>query len=1161
VRLISPNGDIPGNTPVPFKTCDTIDIQWAGVEKTDPVNLYYSTSNGSPSWNWIPIASEVTGLSYKWKAPQAGKTYRIKVEVANKKVWQWSKQFGANGDDVSEAIDVTSNNFFAFTTGHFENTVDVNSLNTTLPPLISKGQKDIFLAKYDTDGNVLWATKAGGPKDDRGLGVVTDINNNIYVTGLQASGATFGATTLQYQSNDSSNFFIAKYKGTSDTPEWMIYGKGLGEVQRGFSKADSIVYNVENGTGYIYVNIDYKYYMEVMGISTTISVGDGTATKRSFLLKVPVDNPYLAKTVAKLPPGVKFPVDPKFDIDGNQNGYYTGKFNPTLKGSFDPKYKLPGIPDLTTRGSNDAFIAKIGGVPGSSDSSDYVFIVDSPAIQFTLLDGTHVSAEDIGSIAAGQTLPVYLKATIKNIGTMDLHLDSAVFIGQNAAEFSLVSSLKGIVLKADSSITVELNFTPADVGTRTADLVVLGSCNAIASITITGTGLPPCLADPEEFVVFGMVGLNTTDTKNVSCLLTFTGLTPLTLKPVLKNNNDGAFTLTIISPVPNPDQTVTLNPGQCIVGTITFSPTQPKPYLAEIHYEGMCGDPITKLGGEGLRPDLKFEGWDWKERRMLTENRHVIYLLNRDSIDAIIDNISLTDAASQDFSIESVIAPDNSIVTFPFILKEKQQLAINVKFTPTSSTGFLSTDVEVDVATFSNPLKGFLKGFGVLPIIEARDTSFKATLVGTPSDQIITHIYNRSKDTSLFIANISQDQNDDGDFSFVNPLPQNFSIAPSDSVPIAINFTPSQAGMRVLKLNILSDAATGPQEDPRVSTIVTITGDGLDITQSPSDPFKNTLTCETPTQTITITNPSATQTLEITGFTPQGGKTQNFSVAPSTISIAPNSSREITVTFMPDIVGNYTADFKIENSFGKDMHLILTGDARTAPLELAANPVEKGAPGDVISVPVKLTTGDYGMAQITSLSFVLRTDAEMLRFKSVTDAMGWIFTPTEIAKGEILISGAGPALQSNLLKTAFLTLEFDVFLAKENSTPIEITDIKTGSNCIVPTSINSSFAFTEICFLDSRRVNLGSTEYMLQDVHPNPVSGQAKITYGVGLDGRTVLTLHNSAGIAVATLIDQVLKSGMYETIVPLGGIPAGVYFYTIHSGPYTAIRKLVITQ
>ncbi|MBI3656974.1 MAG: SBBP repeat-containing protein [Acidobacteria bacterium] len=60
----------------------------------------------------------------------------------------------------------------------------------------SSGREDIFLAKYDAAGNVLWARRAGGSDDDLANGVAVDGSGNAYVTGFFDGTATFGTTTL-----------------------------------------------------------------------------------------------------------------------------------------------------------------------------------------------------------------------------------------------------------------------------------------------------------------------------------------------------------------------------------------------------------------------------------------------------------------------------------------------------------------------------------------------------------------------------------------------------------------------------------------------------------------------------------------------------------------------------------------------------------------------------------------------------------------------------------------------------------------------------------------------------------------------------------------------------------------------------------------------------
>ena len=52
--------------------------------------------------------------------------------------------------------------------------------------------EDLFLAKYDSDGNFIWAQKAGGSDIDAGNGLFVDKNSDIYLTGYFGGTATFG---------------------------------------------------------------------------------------------------------------------------------------------------------------------------------------------------------------------------------------------------------------------------------------------------------------------------------------------------------------------------------------------------------------------------------------------------------------------------------------------------------------------------------------------------------------------------------------------------------------------------------------------------------------------------------------------------------------------------------------------------------------------------------------------------------------------------------------------------------------------------------------------------------------------------------------------------------------------------------------------------------
>jgi hypothetical protein len=77
------------------------------------------------------------------------------------------------------------------------------------------GTQDIFVAKYNTHGDLEWVTNAGSGGDDRGARIVADTSGNCYVTGRFVSAATFGfgeANQTILTSALGSDIFIAKYR-------------------------------------------------------------------------------------------------------------------------------------------------------------------------------------------------------------------------------------------------------------------------------------------------------------------------------------------------------------------------------------------------------------------------------------------------------------------------------------------------------------------------------------------------------------------------------------------------------------------------------------------------------------------------------------------------------------------------------------------------------------------------------------------------------------------------------------------------------------------------------------------------------------------------------------------------------------------------------------
>jgi hypothetical protein len=112
----------------------------------------------------------------------------------------WSRVFGSPRPE--EKIAVTFDPFGnVLVTGMFQETVDFGG-----GPLTAGLAGDIFIVKYDPDGNHLWSKSIGPGGWDEGRGIVCDASGNVYVGGRFEQTVDFGGGP-----RTGYNLFVAKY--------------------------------------------------------------------------------------------------------------------------------------------------------------------------------------------------------------------------------------------------------------------------------------------------------------------------------------------------------------------------------------------------------------------------------------------------------------------------------------------------------------------------------------------------------------------------------------------------------------------------------------------------------------------------------------------------------------------------------------------------------------------------------------------------------------------------------------------------------------------------------------------------------------------------------------------------------------------------------------
>jgi hypothetical protein len=109
-----------------------------------------------------------------------------KLDVNGNFVWAKGLE-GANFLDnsigQSVAIDATGN---VYVTGHFTGTVDFDP-NAGTANFTSAGDDDIFIQKWDNNGNLIWVKRIGSASTDQAFALTLDTQNNVYISG-QFSG-------------------------------------------------------------------------------------------------------------------------------------------------------------------------------------------------------------------------------------------------------------------------------------------------------------------------------------------------------------------------------------------------------------------------------------------------------------------------------------------------------------------------------------------------------------------------------------------------------------------------------------------------------------------------------------------------------------------------------------------------------------------------------------------------------------------------------------------------------------------------------------------------------------------------------------------------------------------------------------------------------------
>lgn len=334
----------------------------------------------------------------------------------------WGKEIGNNFGTLSGGLDIDLNNNICIT-GYFYGTMDMDP-GPDAASLVSN-QSGIFTAKYNQDGNYIWANCLSGIGNlGTSLSVACSVNGNVFIAGLFGNTVDFdpGPDTVNITANTTCDRFFIKYNPSGN----FIWVKTFDVNENGYLNSDRMIKialdNDENVylTGNFSGNVDFNPGAGVFSISSPL-------TTSSYICKyTPAGQFMWAKGLIG---GVVQTTD--MVLDCQNNICLTGSFS---KADFDPSPVVKQVLSTAPSAFNN-FYAKY------SNSGDLIWV--------NQVGNNGYGGSTLSAYIALHNGNLFLAGGFKQTGSFNpdgTGLLQASGVGQNSffAKYSVINSVNNL---------------------------------------------------------------------------------------------------------------------------------------------------------------------------------------------------------------------------------------------------------------------------------------------------------------------------------------------------------------------------------------------------------------------------------------------------------------------------------------------------------------------------------------------------------------------------------------------------------------------------------------------------------------------------------------------------------------------------------------------
>jgi hypothetical protein len=163
------------------------------------------------------------------------------------------------------------------------------------------------------------------------------------------------------------------------------------------------------------------------------------------------------------------------------------------------------------------------------------------------------------------------------------------------------------------------------------------------------------------------------------------------------------------------------------------------------------------------------------------------------------------------------------------------------------------------------------------------------------------------------------------------------------------------------------------------------------------------------------------------------------------------------------------------------------------------------------------------------------------------------------------VSAASPIVTGIIALMLQMKPDLDAFQIKQILQESARSDAFTGTTPNTYWGYGKVDAFNALTLVkhltDVKDKRIIINNFSLGQNYPNPFNPTTTINYSLAKEGNVKLTIYNSIGSKVATIINENKPSGNYTVQFNERNLASGIYFYRIQAGSFVETKKMILLK